>query len=161
MREGDWTIAGMPGAQQRSWTSGTNLAQLSSLELGGLPGAVPCARWHTRLVLAEHGLGGVAETTELLVSELMTNAVQASRATGLLLGIWLRLYGRRLPGDKQTAVAEVWDHSQAPPMLTEPGPASEDGRGLLLVQALAADWGWYRPPDWPGKAVWCLIAAPD
>jgi hypothetical protein len=40
------------------------------LELGALPGAVPCARLHARNVLAEWGLTVFSESTGLLVSEL-------------------------------------------------------------------------------------------
>jgi hypothetical protein len=47
----------------------------SFLELGAFPGAVPCARLHTRQVLWEWGLAALGETSELLVSELVTNAV--------------------------------------------------------------------------------------
>ncbi|HEX6990052.1 MAG TPA: hypothetical protein VF282_11350, partial [Bacillota bacterium] len=52
------------------------------LELGALAGAVPSARLHARLVLAEWGLAALSDDTELLVSELVTNGVRASRATG-------------------------------------------------------------------------------
>jgi len=48
----------------------------SHLVLGALPSAVPCARLHAKLVLAEWGLKALAETAELLVSELVTNAVR-------------------------------------------------------------------------------------
>ncbi len=51
------------------------------LELGALVSAVPCARLHARQVLWEWGvLGSLGESTELLVAELVTNAVKASRA---------------------------------------------------------------------------------
>ena len=52
------------------------------LELGALAGAVPCARLHARLVLAEWGLAALSETLELVTSELVTNGVRASRAMG-------------------------------------------------------------------------------
>jgi hypothetical protein len=51
----------------------------SFLEPGALPGAVPCARLHARQVLWEWGLTALSESTELLLSELVTNAVQVSR----------------------------------------------------------------------------------
>jgi hypothetical protein len=51
----------------------------SFLELGTLPGAVPCARLHARLVLREWELTVLSEDIELLVSELVTNGLQASR----------------------------------------------------------------------------------
>ena len=45
----------------------------SFLELGALPGAVPCARLHARHVLWEWGLASLTDDTELLVSEMITN----------------------------------------------------------------------------------------
>lgn len=50
------------------------------LELGALVSAVPCARLHARHVILEWGLRNLAGNTELLVAELVTNAVKASRA---------------------------------------------------------------------------------
>lgn len=48
------------------------------LELAALPSAVPCARGHVRAVALEWGLQELADTAELLASELVTNAIQAS-----------------------------------------------------------------------------------
>jgi len=53
---------------------------VSFLELGALTSAVPCARLHARQVLWEWGLQASADTAELLVSELVTNAVHITRA---------------------------------------------------------------------------------
>lgn len=50
----------------------------SYLELAALPGAVPCARLHARQVLREWGHGAMVESVELMVSEVVTNAVRAS-----------------------------------------------------------------------------------
>jgi len=50
------------------------------LELGALPTAVPCARLHARLLVREWGLTTLVGNVEILVSELVTNAVHASRA---------------------------------------------------------------------------------
>lgn len=50
----------------------------SYLELGALPSAVPCARLHARLLAAEWGFEALAQTVELVVSELVTNAIRAS-----------------------------------------------------------------------------------
>ena len=52
----------------------------SFLELGALPSAVPCARLHTRHLLWEWGLTGLTDSAELLVSEIVTNAVQITQA---------------------------------------------------------------------------------
>src|SRR5690242_1522197 len=50
----------------------------SYLAFGALPTAVPCARLHARMIVAEWGLPQLAEIVELIVSELTTNAVRAS-----------------------------------------------------------------------------------
>jgi hypothetical protein len=61
------------------------------LELGSLVSAVPCARLHARPVLWEWGLAVLAERTGLLVTELITNAVKASRtdAQASSVRLWL------------------------------------------------------------------------
>src|ERR1700751_6216404 len=63
-----------PPGMAASWPLST------SLPLGALPGATPCARLHARAVLTEWGLADLAEAAELIVSELVTNAVRASTA---------------------------------------------------------------------------------
>ena len=52
----------------------------SYLDLGVLPGAVPCARLHARQMLWEWGLTSLSEDVELLVSDLVTNAVRVSQS---------------------------------------------------------------------------------
>jgi anti-sigma regulatory factor (Ser/Thr protein kinase) len=54
----------------------------SSLVLGALSSAVPCASLHVKHVLWEWGLNSLAERAELLVSELVTNAVTAAGQPG-------------------------------------------------------------------------------
>src|ERR1039457_4276021 len=62
----------------------------SFLELGALSGGVPCARLHARHVLWEWGLAAFSDSTELVLSELATNAVQASRAMrDAAIRVWL------------------------------------------------------------------------
>src|SRR6266851_1102428 len=51
----------------------------SHLDLGALPTAPGCARLHARHVLWEWGLEPLSETVELLVSEIVTNAIRAAR----------------------------------------------------------------------------------
>src|SRR5712691_7194412 len=62
-----------------SQRQGTNMADnwplRNYLEFGALPGAVPCARLHTRKLLWEWRLSDVVDDVELLVSELFTNAI--------------------------------------------------------------------------------------
>ena len=131
----------------------------SSLELGAFPTAVPCARLHARCVLMEWGLASLAEVVELVVSELVTNAVQATAA--LADDRETRLETRvppvqlRLSSDGHVCVAvQVWDGNHELPVRRDAGPEAQGGRGLLLVERLSADWGSYRPLDSGGKVVW-------
>ena len=59
----------------------------SSLELGALSSAVPCACLHVKHVLWEWGLNSLAERAELLVSELVTNAVTAAGQPGQTVSV--------------------------------------------------------------------------
>jgi len=102
----------------------------SYLELGALPTAVPCARLHTRHVLWEWGLNGLAADSELLVSELVTNAVQATAGRDEAA---VRL---RLSGDSARVLIEVWDadpRAPAPKDLGEHGTPDPSGRGRARV----------------------------
>ena len=104
----------------------------------------------------------VIETAQLVVSELVTNAIKTACAqvTRLadgnfgrvqIIGLTLRL----LPG---RIVVEVFDNDQSPPVLTDPDEECEDGRGLLLVQALSKEWGHFFPPA-GGKTVFAVLRA--
>ena len=131
----------------------------SHLELGALPTAVPCARLHARHLLWEWGLNGLATEAELLVSELVTNAVNATAGHQQAAVIL------RLSSDSARVLVEVWDADPQPPALKDlgedgtPDPQEEGGRGLLLVAALSARWNWYLTEEPPGKIVWCELAA--
>jgi anti-sigma regulatory factor (Ser/Thr protein kinase) len=123
------------------------------IELGALPGAVPCARLHTRQLMWEWGLARLNENAELLVSELATNAMLASRATRRISPVRLWL----LANSRQVLIL-VWDASPQPPVRKNISGDAENGRGLLLVDAISDGWGWYFP-DAGGKVVWALIGA--
>ena len=128
----------------------------AALPLGALPTAPGCGRAWTRQVLREWGLDRLADDTELLVSELTTNALQASAPVAdAAIGLWLA-------SDCERAVILVWDPSPQPPTPAKPGQDAEDGRGLLLVQALSFQWGWYFPASTSpgghvGKVVWAIV----
>jgi len=119
------------------------------LELRALDSAVPCARMHARQVVREWGLPALADTTELIVSELVTNAIRAS--AGLMSPV-VRLW---LVSDHKCVVIHVWDGSNEMPVRQDAAPDSECGRGLLLVESLSRDWGWYRKAT--GKVAWAMI----
>jgi len=147
------TVADPPG-MSASWTLTT------TLPLGALPGATPCARLHARAVLHECGLAGLAEAAELIVSELVTNAVRASTApdghprydaTGMPVVVL------RLASDRFKLLVEVWDVIPGAPAAAHPGPDDESGRGLMLVAAQCDRWSWESAPGWPGKVVWAEL----
>lgn len=126
----------------------------SFLELGALPGAVPCARLHARLVLREWELTALSEDIELLVSELVTNGLQASGDLPQAAGVAMWLLA-----DATRVLILVRDASPRPPVRMDVGADAERGRGLLLVEALSHRWGWH-PADDGGKVVWALAMLP-
>ena len=129
----------------------------SSLSLGALPTAVASARSHARAVLAEWGMTALADTAELAVSELVTNAIRTSTDAkgrpvyrdGRLAVVHVRLFA-----DGVRLLAEVWDESPAAPAAKNADLDDEGGRGLQLVEATSETWGWTTAEDWPGKCVW-------
>jgi anti-sigma regulatory factor (Ser/Thr protein kinase) len=125
------------------------------LELGALPGAVPCARLHTRQVLWEWNLTRLSESVELVVSELVTNAVAASESIARVFPVRLWL----LAGKAQVMTL-VWDANPRPPTRAAITDEAESGRGLLLVEAMSERWDWYFPEQTGGKVVWALTACP-
>jgi anti-sigma regulatory factor (Ser/Thr protein kinase) len=128
------------------------------LELGALPGAVPCARLHARHIMQEWALAPLTDAIELLVAELLTNAIRASRAydQDSPVRLWLL-------SDRTSVLILAWDANPQPPASRQPGADDENGRGLLLVEAVSADWGWYIPAvgtgtaSSAGKTVWSLV----
>ena len=114
----------------------------SCLELGAFPTAVPCARLHARCVVMEWRLAALVEVVELVVSELVTNAVQATAA--LADDREKRLETRvppvqlRLSSDGHIrVVVQVWDGNHQLPVRRDAGPEEEGGRGLFLVESSA------------------------
>jgi anti-sigma regulatory factor (Ser/Thr protein kinase) len=124
----------------------------SHLELGAISSAVPSARLHARLVLWEWGLpADKAQAAELVVSELVTNALEHGLAgIPATVRIWLS-------SDGSSIVIHVWDASPLPPMLKNAGAEADGGRGLMIVAALSTAWGCSAANT--GKVVWAAIAA--
>jgi anti-sigma regulatory factor (Ser/Thr protein kinase) len=127
------------------------------LELAALPSAVPCTRGHVRAVALEWGLAELADTAELLASELVTNAIQASAklrtAQTPVVRVWVT-------SDGICMIIHVWDASTAMPIRQATTAADDEGgRGLLLAETLSKDWGTYRKTE--GKVVWVMITVAD
>lgn len=121
-----------------------------------LPTSPFWARRYTRFFLDScRGISeGTAETAELLVSELVTNAVLHARpdAAGTVAGTVLRLeYGGGW------LRIEVHDTSPHAPRPRTPDWLDESGFGLMLVDSLATKWGVQQTAQ--GKAVWAELDA--
>ncbi|MFD7666884.1 SpoIIE family protein phosphatase [Streptomyces sp. NPDC059788] len=110
--------------------------------------SVSRARELARDQLTDWGLEALVDTTELLVSELVTNALRHGHGE-----IRLRLLLDR------TLVCEVWDADLAQPRRRRARDTDEGGRGLQLVGLLSAGWGSRRTPR--GKTVWFELPLPD
>ncbi|MFE6038335.1 SpoIIE family protein phosphatase [Streptomyces sp. NPDC056452] len=106
------------------------------------------ARELARAQLSSWDLDDLVDTTELLVSELVTNALRYGEGE-----IRLRLLRDR------TLVCEVWDAGLVQPRRRRARDTDEGGRGLQLVGLLSAAWGSRRTPR--GKTVWFELALPD
>ncbi|MGW0948020.1 SpoIIE family protein phosphatase [Streptomyces sp. NPDC002623] len=126
---------------------GLSQDSLASWEFPSDPAVVADARRHARDRLTMWGLEDAAFITELVVSELVTNAIR--HATG---PIHLRLI------KDQTLTCEVSDGSTISPHLRRARLHDEGGRGLLLVAQLTERWGTRYTPA--GKTIWAeqLIA---
>ena len=141
----------------------TRWAVQSTLVIAALPTATPCARLHARNIAYEWGLGELADTLELVVSELVTNAVQASvdqdgrpRYSAEHGPACVHL---RLSTEGVAALVEVWDENFGLPEPSKHDHDAEGGRGLMLVDALTERWGWSAAPSGRGKIVWGLVAS--
>jgi serine phosphatase RsbU (regulator of sigma subunit)/anti-sigma regulatory factor (Ser/Thr protein kinase) len=105
------------------------------------------ARSLIRRPLRRWNLLELLPVTELLVSELVTNAVRYAQGK---IGLRLILEGG--------LVCEVLDESAALPRLRHPDDSDERGRGLQVVSQLAQRWGARRAAA--GKVVWCELPLP-
>ena len=132
------------------------------LELGALDTAPGSARWHVVNVLAEWAMRDFTEAVRLVVSELITNAVRATRQVR-----WdgnqphtpsVRLWMLGRPG---AIVILAWDGVSRAPVPRDAGPDDESGRGLGIVGELSARWDCYQPPaPADGKITWALVDHP-
>jgi anti-sigma regulatory factor (Ser/Thr protein kinase) len=122
------------------------------LDLGAVLTAPGCGRGWIRAVLQEWGLVFFADLAELLVSELLTNAVAASASCGAA-AVHLDL-----ASDRQRLLIMVRDFALGAPAPRRPSADDDSGRGLQIVSELAEQYGWQPPRDGgPGKVVWVLL----
>jgi anti-sigma regulatory factor (Ser/Thr protein kinase) len=127
----------------------TETMSLIAFMLPSTPYSVQMARFYVRSALTYHHLASYAEDAETVTSELVTNAIE--HAGALSFGLELMT----LAGSGAVAVI-VSDSSARPPVKRYPAEDIEHGRGLNIIEALSASWGW-RPQN-PGKAVYAILA---
>lgn len=122
-----------------------------ALALPAVPPSVAAARKFSRELLAEWGLHELTADAVLLLSELVTNAIvhvpEGSGEVQLVLS--------RTP---EHLVAQVTDAGGCLPLCGEAGPDSEGGRGMWLVEEIAAQWGHHASGT--GKTVWFTLPLP-
>lgn len=114
------------------------------------------ARHRTRVWVQQRWrLSELADSVELAVAELCTNAV---RHGGGLAGLELILGASQHCAPPVLRVL-VMDHrpDRSPELASDGNPLSERGRGLHLVDALSRRWGWHST-GFDEKQVWCTFA---
>ncbi|MEU4097485.1 SpoIIE family protein phosphatase [Streptomyces sp. NPDC026673] len=118
-----------------------NATQIASWDLPTEPTAVRTARHIAARKLSEWGLDHLVPNTELIVSELVTNAIRHGAGP-----IRLRLI------QHQVLTCEVFDSGGCHPRLRHARTVDENGRGLFMVARLSRRWGFRSAPG--GKLVW-------
>ncbi len=128
-------------------TNALNDDRVATWDLPADPAVVASARQQVAMRLTCWSLDDAAFITELVVSELVTNAIRYAQSP-----IQLRLIRDR------TLICEVSDGSSTAPHLRQARAFDEGGRGLLLVSQLAQRWGSRQTPQ--GKTIWAELALP-
>ncbi|MBL1104642.1 ATP-binding protein [Streptomyces sp. 5-8] len=121
------------------------------------PSSVAVARMSVRTTMACWDLEGMTDDVVLVVSELVTNAVQHARPAGALPEEpgWCRLtLEHPEPGTVWVSVADL---SRRRVVRREPGDDAESGRGLAVVDGLATRW--LAQSSRTGKTVWAELRA--
>jgi hypothetical protein len=132
---------------------------VTSRPLSPVPEEARTARQFVRELLTCWGLGYLSDDAELIIAELVGNAVRH----GLRPGPQVVPFGKESPvlrlcllrriGEVMLAVTDPSSEAPAP---KAPSADGESGRGLQIVGALSYVWGW-SPIEGNGKAVWAVL----
>jgi hypothetical protein len=117
------------------------------------------AREFTRITLDGWGMAAEIDVAELVVCELVTNALRH----GLLSARWMpqqHPIALTLLRRDPYLMCAVTDPEPGGPVLMAPSASAESGRGLQVVESCSASWGW-QPIDGAGKVVWALLPATE
>jgi anti-sigma regulatory factor (Ser/Thr protein kinase) len=133
-----------------AWATGTaqEATSLIGFTLPGTAFSVQMARFYVQSALRYYDLGDYAGDVEMVTSELVSNAIKHAGARAVNLEL-MRL------ADSGAVVVVVDDPSPDPPVKRDLADDAESGRGLHVVAALAARWGWTAQA--PGKAVFAIF----
>ena len=147
------TLTGPPRARQGAPGRAPARPPRAVLDLGAVLTAPRCARAWTREILWEWGAAELADTAELVASELVTNSLNA--CAGLDQAA-IRLV---LTLDRGELAILVRDNHPGSPLAVQPGADDEGGRGLLIIEHLSDRCGWYplNDPE-PAKVTWAVIS---
>ena len=131
---------------------------MTSRPLSPLPEEARTARQFVRELLTCWGLGYLSDDAELIIAELVGNAVRHGLRTSPIISRGadspvLRLCLLRRIGEVMLAVTDPSDEAPTP---RPPSATGESGRGLQIVGALSYVWGW-SPIEGHGKAVWAVL----
>lgn len=146
-------LTGNPGS---AWPLSSTLPAF-----GALTSAPRMARAYLRGVLALWGLTRLTDEAENVVTELVTNAVNASTRDGKPLyddrGRMLTI-GLALRAGNGLLRIEVWDRADAVPTPRDAGDNAESGRGLAMVAYFSsARWGWTSRDAHGWKSVHAIL----
>lgn len=132
---------------------------VTSRPLSPAPGEARTARHFVRELLSCWGLGYLSDDAEMIIAELVGNAVRHGIRTAppvVSRGATppaLRLCILRRIGEVMLAVTDPSNEAPVPQPASSDG---ESGRGLQIVGALSYVWGW-SPIEGHGKAVWAVL----
>ncbi|WP_433455099.1 ATP-binding protein [Streptomyces sp. CA-142005] len=135
-------------ARRSSRTNALGPDRVATWDLALDPAIVGHARSLTGSQLAAWQLDELAFTTELIVSELVTNAIRYARAP-----IQLRLIRAA------SLICEVSDASSTSPHMRQAADTDEAGRGLFMIAQMADRWG--TRYSHTGKTIWAECATPS
>ena len=126
--------------------------------LGARLESVKTGRDFTRATLLDWDMSALTDLAELVVSELVTNALRhgVPSARRLVSDHCIRL---RLLAQAPFVMCMVTDPGREIPVLRESEPTCESGRGLNVVESCSVRWGWHLL-DEGGKVVWALLRPP-
>jgi anti-anti-sigma regulatory factor/anti-sigma regulatory factor (Ser/Thr protein kinase) len=146
-RGGYGGVAVRPGVEQarREVAAGTVAPPSLSDRLLPIAGAVRLARDVVTEACRTWALPELVGPASLVVSELVANGVEHA---GTMMTVQITRRTRHV-------YVAVRDSSAAEPVINRAGGLAERGRGLMLVDAVAAQWGWLPTED--GKIVWAAL----